>query len=303
MDKNIEKIRQFNRYYASLLGKLDQEIYNKPFPLTEARIIAELHYRSGCKAKEIVETLGVDPGFLSRILQRFEDEQLIVKKQSLKDKRQFNLYLSDIGEDAFHQLALDANNALTKTLQNLSPDEIMNLVSSMEMIEAIYSNVSSNKPEVTIRPLQAGDVGYVAQLHGEFYKKQYDFYPIFEYYVLKGLTDFLQDPSVGELWIAEVNGKRAGSIAIVRDHENSAQLRWFILDPEFQSLGIGSKLIATALNYCEAHQLNHIYLWTISTLQAARHLYSKFGFTLSEEKENAEWCSKKLVEERWDLHL
>lgn len=91
MDEKIEKIRQFNRYYANVLGKIDQEIYNNPYPLTEARIIAEMHYNRGCTAKKITATLGVDPGFLSRILQRFDDEQIIIKKKSSEDNRQFNL--------------------------------------------------------------------------------------------------------------------------------------------------------------------------------------------------------------------
>ena len=303
MDEKIEKIRQFNRYYANVLGKIDQEIYNNPYPLTEARIIAEIHYNRGCTAKEITAALGVDPGFLSRILQRFEDEQIIIKKQSSEDKRQFNLYLSDTGEEAFHQLAMDANRELTKSLQHLSTNEMTKLVSSMETIKSIYSNTANKKLVVTIRPFQSGDVGYVAQLHGDFYKKQHDFFQVFEYYVMKGLTEFMYDSSGGELWIAEVDGYRAGSIAIVRDNESTAQLRWFILDSEYQGLGIGSKLIEAALHYCKEHKFKHIYLWTISMLHAARHLYAKYGFTLTEEKENTEWCRNKLIEERWDLDL
>ncbi|MEB4860950.1 bifunctional helix-turn-helix transcriptional regulator/GNAT family N-acetyltransferase [Priestia megaterium] len=301
--KKLEKIRQFNRYYANVLGKIDQEIYNNPYPLTEARVIAELHYNSGCTAKEIIEVLGVDRGFLSRILQRFEEEQMITKKQSPEDKRQFNLFLTAIGEEAFQKMAVDANRELTKTLQHLSESEIAALVSSMEKIESIYTKNTNEKPTVKIQPFQSGDVGYVAQLHGDFYGKNYSFKQIFEYYVMKGLTEFVYDSSGGELWIAEVNGERAGSIAIVQDDENTAQLRWFILDDRYQGLGIGTKLVETALNYCKEHHYKRIYLWTFSLLNAARHLYAKYGFTIQEEKENIEWCDERLIEERWDLEL
>lgn len=299
----VEKIRKFNRYYANVLGKIDHEIYNKPYPLTEARIIAELHYNSGCTAKEIIEVLGVDRGFLSRILQRFEAEQIITKKQSLEDKRQFYLYLTAIGEEAFQKMVVDANRELTKTLQHLSESEIAALVSSMEKIESIYTKNTNEKPIVTIRPFQSGDVGYVAQLHGEFYGEHHGFVQIFEYYVMEGLTEFVYDSSGGELWIAEVNGERAGSIAIVQDDENTAQLRWFILDDRYQGLGIGTKLLETALNYCKEHNYKNIYLWTFSLLNAARYLYKKYGFTITEEKENIEWCGERLIEERWDLEL
>lgn len=301
--KCVEKVRKFNRFYANVLGDIDQKIYNKPYPLTEARIIAELHYNSGCTSKEIVEVLGVDRGFLSRILQRFEEEQIITKKISREDKRQFNLYLTDMGEAAFHKLAMDANRELTKTLQHLSESEAVVLVSSMEKIQAIFTRKTNVKPTVIIRPFQSGDVGYVAQLHGEFYGEHHGFFRIFEYYVMKGLTEFVYDSSGGELWIAEVNGERAGSIAIVKDNENTAQLRWFILDDQYQGLGVGTKLLETAINYCKEQSYQHIYLWTISILHAARHLYAKYDFTLTEEKENVEWCSERVIEERWDLEL
>ncbi|WP_445492272.1 bifunctional helix-turn-helix transcriptional regulator/GNAT family N-acetyltransferase [Niallia sp. 03133] len=301
--KKVEKIRQFNQYYANVLGKIDQEIYNKPYPLTEARIIAELHYNSGYTAKEVTEALGIDRGYLSRILQRFEEEQIITKKQSLKDKRQFALYLTATGEKAFQKMEVDANRELTKTLQHLSEDKIADLVSSMETIESVYTNTANEKPTVTIRTFQSGDVGYVAQLHGEFYGEHHGFFQIFEYYVMKGLTEFVYDSSGGELWIAEVNGERAGSIAILQDDKNTVQLRWFILDDRYQGHGVGTKLLETALNYSKEHNYEYIYLWTISILNAARHLYAKYGFTMTEEKENIEWCGKRLIEERWDLQF
>ncbi|MDI2588613.1 helix-turn-helix domain-containing GNAT family N-acetyltransferase [Psychrobacillus sp. NEAU-3TGS] len=299
----IEKIRKFNRYYANILGKIDQDIYNKPYPLTEARIIAELYYNSGCTSKEIIEVLGVDRGFLSRILQRFEEEQIITKKQSAEDKRQFNLYLTTIGEETFRKMEIDANSELTKIFQHLSEPEMAALVSSMERVESIYTKNEKEKPTVIIRPFQLGDVGYVAQLHGEFYGNHHGFFQIFEYYVMKGLTEFVYDSSGGELWIAEVNGERAGSIAIVQDDANAAQIRWFILDNHYQGLGIGTKLFETAFNFCKEQNYKHIYLWTISMLNAARHLYAKYGFTLKEEKENSVWCGERLIEERWDIEL
>ncbi|WP_400245914.1 GNAT family N-acetyltransferase [Niallia sp. JL1B1071] len=84
---------------------------------------------------------------------------------------------------------------------------------------------------------------------------------------------------------------------------NTAHLRWFILDEHYQGLGVGTKLLETAINYCKEQSYQHIYLWTISILHAARHLYAKYDFTLSEEKENVEWCSERVIEERWDLEL
>ncbi|WP_430786553.1 GNAT family N-acetyltransferase [Virgibacillus flavescens] len=159
------------------------------------------------------------------------------------------------------------------------------------------------QPNVTIRPYKSGDLGFIAHLHGKLYDKTYKFGPKFEYYVMKGLTKFMVDSDAGELWIAEVNGEIAGSIAITHFSDTVAQLRWFVLDETYQGMGIGKKLMETAINYCAENDYQSIFLWTVSILSAARHLYQKFNFTLTEEKPNDEWTGKNLIEERWDLEL
>ena len=299
----VEKIRKFNRYYANVLGKIDQEIYNQPFPLTEARVITEINYRNGCTATEVRENLGIDRGYMSRIVQRFEDENIIIKKQSTEDKRQYSLYLTEYGENIYNDLVENANRGVDKMIDNLSKGDLSKLVTSMERIESIYSEERSSHSEVLIRPFQPGDVGYVAYLHGNLYDKTYKFGQMFEYYVMKGLTEFMIDSDGGELWIAEVNGEIAGSIAITKFSDTVAQLKWFVLNENYQGMGIGKKLMETALNFSKEQNYQHVFLWTVSTLETARHLYKKYNFRLTEEKPNEEWTTTKLIEERWDLIL
>ncbi|MFJ9384076.1 GNAT family N-acetyltransferase [Peribacillus sp. NPDC101481] len=299
----VEKIRKFNRYYANVLGKIDQEIYNQPFPLTEARVITEINYRNGCTATEVRENLGIDRGYMSRIVQRFEDENIIIKKQSTEDKRQYSLYLTEFGENIYKDLVENANRGVDKMIDNLSNGDLSKLVTSMERIESIYSEERSSHSEVLIRPFQPGDVGYVAYLHGNLYDKTYKFGQMFEYYVMKGLTEFMINTDGGELWIAEVNGEIAGSIAITKFSDTVAQLKWFVLNENYQGMGIGKKLMETALNFSKEQNYQHVFLWTVSTLETARHLYKKYNFRLTEEKPNEEWTTTKLIEERWDLIL
>ncbi|MCM3168577.1 bifunctional helix-turn-helix transcriptional regulator/GNAT family N-acetyltransferase [Peribacillus frigoritolerans] len=299
----VEKIRKFNRYYANVLGKIDQEIYNQPFPLTEARVITEINYRNGCTATEVRENLGIDRGYMSRIVQRFEDENIIIKKQSTEDKRQYSLYLTEFGENIYKDLVENANRGVDKMIDNLSNGDLSKLVTSMERIESIYSEERSSHSEVLIRPFQPGDVGYVAYLHGNLYDKTYKFGQMFEYYVMKGLTEFMIDTDGGELWIAEVNGEIAGSIAITKFSDTVAQLKWFVLNENYQGMGIGKKLMETALNFSKEQNYQNVFLWTVSTLETARHLYKKYNFRLTEEKPNEEWTTTKLIEERWDLIL
>jgi len=299
----VEKIRKFNRHYANVLGKIDQEIYNHPFPLTEARIITEINENHGCTATDIIEKLGIDRGYLSRIIQRFDDENIISKIQSPEDKRQYTLHLTAKGNEIYNKLVNDANIGVESMIQTLSTPEVKELVKSMETIESIFSLNQTSIPEISIRPFKPGDVGYVASIHGKIYSTTYQFGRVFEYYVMKGLSEFLLNPNGGELWVAEVNGEIVGSIAITKANESVAQLRWFVLDEKYQGLGIGKKLIETALNFCKENQFDHLFLWTVSTLETARYLYKKYNFTLTEEKPNFEWTGSELIEERWDLVL
>ncbi len=300
---HVEKIRKFNRYYANVLGKIDQEIYNQPFTLTEARVITEIHYRNGCTATEVRENLGIDRGYMSRIIQRFEDENIIMKKHSTEDKRQYSLFLTEYGIKIYEDLVQIANRGVHKMIQHLSKNELSRLVTSMETIESIFTGKPSSQSEVLIRPFQPGDVGYVACLHGRLYDTTYHFGRMFEYYVMKGLTEFMINTDGGELWVAEIDNEVVGSIAITKSTDTVAQLRWFILDENYQGKGIGKKLIETALNFCKEQQYQHVFLWTVNILKTARYLYQKYNFRLTEEKPNDEWTGSKLIEERWDLDL
>jgi DNA-binding MarR family transcriptional regulator/GNAT superfamily N-acetyltransferase len=305
MEKNryVEKIRKFNRYYANVLGKIDQEVYNKPFPLTEARVITEINFRNGCTATEVREHLGIDRGYMSRIVQKFEEEKIIFKKQASDDKRQYLLHLTNYGEEIFNDLVENANHEVGKMIQDISNPDLTKLVSSMETIETIFTKEYPSSSEVSIRTFQSGDVGFIAHLHGTLYENTYKFGKMFEYYVMKGLTEFMINKDGGELWIAEVDGKMVGSIAITRSDDNVAQLRWFILDENYHGVGIGKKLMEVAIDFCKKHGYTHVFLWTVSILVTARYLYQKYNFKLTEEKRNYEWTGSKLVEERWDLDL
>ena len=158
--------------------------------------------------------------------------------------------------------------------------------------------------QVIIRPAKPGEASYISYLHMKLYQGVYGFRPLFEYYLLKALAEYLHSPERSELWIAEIGGEIAGSIAIVQsEKEDTAQLRWFVIDEKYQGCGIGKKLAETAMQFCIASKYKHIFLWTVDFLKAARHIYSTYGFRLTETVENNEWTDATIIEERWDLDL
>ena len=153
---------------------------------------------------------------------------------------------------------------------------------------------------VLIRTREPGDAGYVCYMHMKYYGERYGFKPVFEYYVMKGLAEFLRDPGESRLWIAEIDNSIIGSIAIVKT-PRGAQLRWFLVDAEHQGNGIGRKLMNTAMQFCKERGYKHMFLWTTNILDAARHLYKEFGFKPVEENTNNEWTDGTIIEERWEF--
>ena len=164
-------------------------------------------------------------------------------------------------------------------------------------------NLTNEKaPPVIIRNYRAGDAGYIAYRHCILYEKEYGLEPIFEKYVLAGLLKYLENPASGEIWVAESDGRIVGFIAIIGVDEKTAQLRWFLIEPEFRGKGLGHLLVSEAMRYCRKKKYTKIFLWTFKGLDAARYLYSNEGFVQTEEVTNDTW-KKGLVEERWELLL
>ena len=156
---------------------------------------------------------------------------------------------------------------------------------------------------VRIRQSEPGDAGYVAFMHGRYYSKYHGFFDKTEYYFIKYLADFVNNPEGGKLWIAEVDNVIAGSVAIVRFDDDTAQLRWFFVEADYRNMGIGGRLMKTALDFCRENDYKDVFLWTFKGLDAARRLYDKVGFALVEEKQNDEWSSGIIIEQRMELKL
>lgn len=164
-------------------------------------------------------------------------------------------------------------------------------------------NTGKDTSNIQIRQFEPGDAGYVAYMHGRYYCKHHGFHRSAEYYFIKHLADFVHDPTGGMLWIAEEDRNIVGSVAIVRVDGKTAQFRWFLVDEQLQGMGIGGRLISTALDFCRDNGYEDVFLWTFKGLDRARALYDKAGFALTEEKVNNEWSSAQIIEQKMELRL
>jgi GNAT superfamily N-acetyltransferase len=167
------------------------------------------------------------------------------------------------------------------------------------------TSVGRTPNQWTIRAYaKPGDIGYLTYLHGTIYAKEYGYDQTFEAYVAKGLTEFVEtfNPDTDRLWLAEIHGHIIGSIAIVRQSNRTAQLRWFLVHPTYRGQGIGKHLLSKALRFCKQKKYKTVSLWTTSDLRVAHHLYTEAGFKKIEDMAHERW-GKKIIEERYDLRL
>lgn len=158
---------------------------------------------------------------------------------------------------------------------------------------------------VVVRTYVEKDIDYVITRHRKLYEDEYKFSKEFSDYVEKYVLKFHEhhDETRENMWIIEVNGKTSGVIALVKVDDDTAQLRWFLIEPEVRGKGLGHNLMKTLIEFSEERGYKHIFLWTVNILEAARHLYNSYGFKLTESIENTSWTDNVIFEERWDLYL
>jgi len=141
-----------------------------------------------------------------------------------------------------------------------------------------------------------GAIGRVVQMHGTYYYKNWNFGVYFESKIARELAEFIDryDENRDGFWNAVSNSRIEGSITIDGIHAESkgAHLRWFIMSDVLRGKGTGSKLMEKAVTFCKQKHYPKIYLWTFRGLDAARHLYEKFGFTLADEHQDEGWGTK-----------
>jgi DNA-binding MarR family transcriptional regulator/GNAT superfamily N-acetyltransferase len=302
--ENIHNIRKFNRLYTKKIGLLNKGLLRTRYPLSQARVIFELAQQEKTRSTDIIRELGIDPGYLSRILSLFERQGLIVKEKSDIDSRQWFVKLTKEGKKEFSELNSRANEEIREMIESLTNEELYRLVNAMHTIENTLDPESPPTSPVLLRPHRTGDIGWIIHRHGVIYSEEYDWDETFEALTAEILAEFIQnhDASRERVWIAESNGERVGSVMIVDSGNQIAKLRLFLVESKARGRGIGKQLIEECIDFSKRIGYKKITLWTQSNLLAARHLYSKYGFELIEE-EPTTMFGHELVSEVWELQL
>jgi DNA-binding MarR family transcriptional regulator/GNAT superfamily N-acetyltransferase len=300
----IAAVRAFNRFYTRKLGVLDQQLLKSPFSLSEARVLYELAHREDAAAKEIGIELGLDPGYLSRIVQKFDDDGLITRKPLPSDKRQYRLGLTAKGRQAFAKLERSTQDDIAAMLAALPPRDGQKLIGAMAAIERLLGAPSGAVPPAILREPRPGDMGWVVQSHGALYASEYGFDASFEALVAKIAAEFLTsfDASRERCWIAEIDGVPVGSVFLVRHSDDVAKLRLLLVDPAGRGQRLGQRLVGECIAFAQACGYRRITLWTQSILVAARKIYQDAGFVLVASEPHRSF-GQSLIGETWEREL
>ncbi|KRD18669.1 MarR family transcriptional regulator [Acidovorax sp. Root267] len=302
----VKAVRRFNRFLTRRVGVLDPYLGSN-LSLTDVRVLYELAHREAPVASELARDLGLDGGYLSRILRRFETTGWITRSASARDARQSVLALTSLGRDVFEPLQQRSRDEAAALLAPLPPARQQELVDAMERIETLLDPTLANLsgPRVAVlRDPVPGDIGWVVQQHGEIYWREYGWDSRFEALVADIAAQFVRkfQPAWERCWVAELDGERVGAVFVVRKSATTAQLRMLILSPKARGLGLGARLTDECIAFARAKGYKKMVLWTNSCLTAARGIYAKRGFKLA-KSEPYEGFGQQLVGETWELKL
>jgi DNA-binding MarR family transcriptional regulator/GNAT superfamily N-acetyltransferase len=300
----IESVRRFNRFYTRQIGVLEEGLLASPYSLTEVRVLYELAHRDQPTATEVGRTLGLDGGYLSRILRGFQQRGLVDSTPSAADGRQNLLRLTGQGREIFDSLDARARAAVGAMLSRLPAPEQSRLIAAMQAVEAVLAEEPDSREPYLLRPHRSGDMGWIVHRHGVLYAHEYGFDERFEALVAEIVAKFIRelDPERERCWIAERDGEIIGSVCLVKESDKVAKLRLLLVEPKARGLGLGRRLVGECIRFARRTGYEKITLYTDAELRAARHLYEDAGFRLIREEPHRSWGPDSLGQ-TWELEL
>lgn len=299
----VEAVRHFSRFFTGKVGVLKERLLDSDFTPPEARVIFELGHSDGLTARDLADILGLDPGYLSRLLGALKRRGIVTYSVSPLDRRRQILSLSDEGRASLEVLEARSRAEIGGVLAPLGADKRRELVANLKAAERLLAGSEASSLPI-IRPHRIGELSWVLARQAALYDQEYGWDGGFELTLLKIGRDFLENynPADDCLWIAEYEGRIAGSAAVVRDGPETARLRIVYVEPEARGLGLGHKLVGACIDFARRQGYREMVLSTYSVLAAARRVYQSAGFELSAELQE-EAYGQSLTAQDWRRDL
>lgn len=297
----IADIRQFNRFYTRTIGVLGNNLLGGDYPLTELRVLYEIANGDNVMAADLVRTLGLDFGYLSRILAQFEKRGWLKRERSEDDARKSHLLLTAKGRKAFATVNQQSRDEVAKLLEPLPWHQQLQLQAHLRQVQTLLSPQPAT-PAVRLRTHRAGDMGWIIQRHGALYEQEYAFNSEFEALVAEICAKFLRefDATKERCWIAELGDEPVGTVMLVRGPDGMAKLRLLLVEDSARGHGVGRMLVHECVSFAREAGYSGVTLWTQSNLFAARKLYTNAGFKLDKSEPHTSF-GQSLIGETWTL--
>jgi GNAT superfamily N-acetyltransferase/DNA-binding MarR family transcriptional regulator len=307
MGDHIGDIRAFNRFYTRQLGLLNEHIARSDYSLAEGRVLYEISRLGHTTGIELVQLLGVDPAYVSRILQKFAKLGLTASAPIPSDRRRNSIALTREGDAEVEKLGWLNNMAVESLVSRVDPDDLDALVASMKTIQLILGDEPVPSAPIILRGPRVGDLGWLTHRNGVLYNQQFGWDGGFEALVAGIYREFhdLPENPPKNLWVAERNGRILGSVFVIPFERSAevAQLRMLYVEPEARGLGIGTLLVKQVVAFAREKGYRRIRLWTQESLASARKIYAAQGFERVGDTEPHHSFGKDLVSEFWELEL
>lgn len=297
----IADIQGFNKVYQNLLKQIDTAILETGYTLTEKDVLLEISKTERCTANILIQQLNIDRSYMSRMIAKFKKYGLVEKTQSLADSRIRYIRLTELGRKEINRLSDIQSNHIGAIFNKLSKKDQQTVWQAMVFIR---NKLSDANDVITIRPFTLSDIEYVISRHKTLYYAERHLSGTFSAYVDKIVYSFVENYNAQTdcLKILECNGVPAGSIAIAKVDDATAQLRFFMLEPEMRQRGYGNRLMDMALEFCREKGYQKVFLLTITAQIVARHVYETHGFYKVSSNDKSEW-GDGVIEECWELEL
>jgi DNA-binding MarR family transcriptional regulator/GNAT superfamily N-acetyltransferase len=267
-------------------------------------VLYELAHREQLTATDIRKELGLDAGYMSRILRDFERRKLVTRQQSKTDERQRFLSLTAKGRRAFAPLDERSNRDVASLLEEHSLAERKQLVDAVQTVRRLLGDKTEPKTPYLLRQHQPGDLGWLVHRQAILYADEYGWDATYEALAAEIVAQFIRnyDPKRERCWIAEKDGERVGAVFVAKAFDEVAKLRLLHVEREARGLGIGKRLVEECVRFTRQTGYQKMTLWTQSILHAARHIYKQAGFHLVGEEQHHSF-GKDLTAETWELNL
>ena len=301
----VAAVRAFNRFYTQKIGVLDEGLLASPYSLAEARVLWELAERGTATATALRRDLGLDAGYLSRIVAALERRQLVTRRTARDDKRHVLVGLTARGRRVFHGLDVRSAEQIERLLRPLGAPGRRALVASMQTIESLLGKEPrAADAALVLRGPRPGELGWIVHRHGALYAEEYGWDARFEALVAAIVARFVEryDRARDRCIVAERAGAVVGSVFCVHQSRAVAKLRLLYVEPGARGAGIGARLIDECVAFARAAGSRRLTLWTNSVLTAARRLYERAGFELVGEEKHTSF-GKPLLAQTFRLEL